>query len=289
MRWRSAPRSKFTVKTGSAYREGIELVASGEADLAITTPSHMGVRWAYEGRHFYAARPLTQLRTLGRLPQDDRLTFAVRADTGLRSFADIRERKPALQIATPLRDENNLCSYVIDLVLRAHGIEPADMLRWGGSFLDHDSPRVCLQAAIDGQVNAVFNEAIMLTLWSDWARRVPIQFIPIEPAAMQRLVSDYGLRAATVEPGRVLNEHAVPCLDWSHWATVVRDDMPEDVAYEITSVMVEERAELEARFRHIPAQHSPLSYPIDPRAMTRDIGLPLHPGALRYYREHGPE
>jgi hypothetical protein len=28
MRWRSAPRSKFTVKTGSAYRESIELVAS---------------------------------------------------------------------------------------------------------------------------------------------------------------------------------------------------------------------------------------------------------------------
>jgi hypothetical protein len=104
---------------------------------------------------------------------------------------------------------------------------------------------------------------------------------------MQQLVSDYGLRAATVEPGRVLNERAVPCLDWSHWATVVRDDMPEDLAYEITSVMVEERAELEARFRHIPAQHSPLSYPIDPRAMARGVDLPLHPGAQRYYQEHG--
>ena len=44
MRWRSAPRSKFTIKTASAYREGVELVGTGEADLAITTPSHMGVR-----------------------------------------------------------------------------------------------------------------------------------------------------------------------------------------------------------------------------------------------------
>jgi uncharacterized protein len=287
MRWRCAPRSKFTVRTGSAYREGIELVASGDADLAITTPVHVGVRWAYEGRHFYAGRPKTQLRTLGRLPQDDRLTFAVRADTGLRSFADIRERKPVLHIATPLRDENNLCSYVIDLILRAHGIEPEDILRWGGSWLDHDSPRVCLQAAIDGKVNAVFNEAIMVSLWTDWARREPLAFIPIEPDAMQRLVSEYGLRAAAVETGRVLNERAVPCLDWSHWAIVVRDDMSDDVAYEITSVMVEERAELEGRFRHIPAQHSPLSYPIEPREMARGVDLPLHPGAQRYYREHG--
>jgi TRAP-type uncharacterized transport system substrate-binding protein len=211
------------------------------------------------------------------------------APTPVCAASPIRERKPALHIATPLRDENNLCSYVIDLILRAHGIEPADILRWGGSWLDHDSPRVCLQAAIDGKVNAVFNEAIMLTLWGDWARREPLAFIPIEPDAMQRLVSEYGLRAATVETGRVLNERAVPCLDWSHWATVVRDDMLDDVAYEITSVMVEERAELEGRFRHIPAQHSPLSYPIEPREMARGVDLPLHPGAQRYYREHGLE
>jgi TRAP-type uncharacterized transport system substrate-binding protein len=287
MRWRCAPGSTFTVRTGSAYREGIELVAAGGADLAITTPAHMGVRWAYEGKHFYAGTPRTQVRTLGRLPQDDRLTFAVRAELGLRSFADIRERRPALRIATPLRDRNNLCSHVIDLILRAHGIEPDDIVRWGGSWLDHDSPRVCLQAALDGKVDAVFNEAIMLSLWSDWARKTPLAFIAIEPDEMQRLVGEFGLREAVVEPGRVLNERAVPCLDWSHWATVVRDDMPEHVAYEITSIMVEERAELEARFRHIPVQNSPLTYPIDPRAMARGVDLPLHRGAERYYREHG--
>jgi hypothetical protein len=287
MRWRSAPRSKFTVKTGSAYRESIELVASGEADLAITTPVHVGVRWAFDGVHFYAGPARRHLRTLGRLPQDDRLTFALPASLGLRSFADIRKRRPALQIATPLRDENNLCSYVIDRVLQAHGIQPDDIVRWGGAFIDHDSPRVCLQHAIQGRVNAVFNEAIMLSLWRDWARAEPLHFIGIEPDAMQQLVAQYGLRPAVVEVDRVLNPEPVPCLDWSHWATIVRDDMPEPLAYEIASVMVEERAELEARFRHMPAQHSPLSYPIDPQQMCTGVDLPLHPGAERYYREHG--
>ena len=41
MRWRSARPSTFTVRTGSAYREGIEAVGRGDADLAITTPIHM--------------------------------------------------------------------------------------------------------------------------------------------------------------------------------------------------------------------------------------------------------
>ncbi len=286
MRWRCGAPSQFTIRTGSAYREGIEAVARGEAHLAITTPAHVGVGWAYEGRGFYAGEPQRRLRTLGRLPQNDRLTFAVRAELGLASFADIRQRRPALHIATPLRDANNLCSHVIDLVLRAHGIEPEDILRWGGSFLDHDSPRVCLQAAIDDQVNAVFNEAIMLTLWTEWTRRRAVRFIPIEPEAMQVLTTQHGQRAAVVEAGRAGNPEAVPCLDWSDWAVVVRDDLPEAVAYEITAVMVEERAELEGRFRHIPAQHSPLSYPIEPRFMATGVDLPLHPGAERYYREH---
>ena len=287
LRWRSAPRSKFTIKTGSAYREGVELVGIGEADLAITTPSHMGVGWAFEGRHFYGGRAFPHLRTLGCLPQDDRLTLAVRADTGIASFADIREKKPRLDIATPARDDDNLCSYVIDLIFRAHGIEPADIVSWGGSFFEHESPRVCLRAALDGKVNAVFNEAIMVSQWSELVSSTPMRFIPIEPKAMKMLVDQYGLRAAVIGKGRLGNDADVPCLDWSNWATVVREDMPEDLAYRITSVMVEERAEFEARFRHIPVHHSPLTYPIEPQRMPQGVGIPLHPGAERYYREHG--
>ena len=83
------------------------------------------------------------------------------------------------------------------------------------------------------------------------------------------------------------NEAEIACLDWSNWATLVRDDMPEDLAYRITAVMVEERAEFEARFRHIPVQHSPLTYPIEPKRMPLGVDAPLHPGDERYYREHG--
>ena len=44
LRWRSAPLSKFNIRTGSAYRDSVELVGMGEADLSVTTPIHAGVR-----------------------------------------------------------------------------------------------------------------------------------------------------------------------------------------------------------------------------------------------------
>lgn len=287
LRWRSMPLSKFNIRTGSAYRDSVELVGMGEADLAVTTPTHIGVRWAIEGRHFYANRAFPNLRTLGHLPQDDRLTLAVRADTGIQSFADIREKKPKLRISMPPRDNDCLCSYVIDLIFRAHGIEPMDIVEWGGSYFEHENPRACLKAAQSGDCNAVFNEAIMVSNWSELVAQHPMNFIPIEPDAMRELVDVYGLKPAVIEKGRLRNQEDVPCLDWSNWAILCRDDMTDDVAYRVTSVMVEERAEFEARFRHIPVHQSPLTYPIDPKRMPLETQLPLHPGAQRYYREHG--
>jgi TRAP-type uncharacterized transport system substrate-binding protein len=287
LRWRSAPLSRFNIRTGSAYRDSVELVGMGEADLSVTTPIHIGVRWARDGQHFYAARAFPNLRTLGHLPQDDRLTLAVRADTGVRSFADIREKRPVLHIAMPPRADDCLCSYVIDLILRAHGIEPEDILRWGGSYWYHENPRATIKAAQEGRCNAVFNEAIMVSNWSDLVAQQPMRFIPIEPDAMRTLRQAYGLKPAVLEKGRLRNEQDVPCLDWSHWGILCRDDMPEELAYRVTAVLVEERAEFEARFRHLPVHQSPLTYPIDPQRMPTGVDLPLHPGAERYYREHG--
>lgn len=287
LRWRSAPLSKFTIRTGSAYRDSVELVGMGEADLSVTTPTHIGVRWAREGRHFYGGRAFPNLRTLGHLPQDDRLTFAVRADTGITSFADLKTRKPKLRIAMPPRADDCLCSYVIDLIFRAHGIDPMDIVEWGGSYYEHENPRACLKAAQSGDCDAVFNEAIMVSNWSELVAQQPMTFLAIEPEAMKILVDNYGLKPAVLEKGRLRNEREVPCLDWSNWAILCRDDMPDDVAYRVTSVLVEERAEFEARFRHIPVHQSPLTYPIDPKRMPQGVDLPLHPGAARYYREHG--
>lgn len=43
----------------------------------------------------------------------------------------------------------------------------------------------------------------------------------------------------------------------------------------------------DCRFRSLPVERSPMTYPIDPYKMCKGLGAPLHPGAQRYYREHG--
>src|SRR5690606_23060750 len=128
------------------------------------------------------------------------------------------EKRPALKIATTPRDRDNLCSYAIELVFRAHGIEPEDILKWGGEFVEHENPRACIRNAIVGDANAVFNEAIMVSQWRELVQAHDMRFLPIEPEAMSILTGEYGLRPATLAAGRLRNESDVPCLDWSNWA-----------------------------------------------------------------------
>ncbi len=287
MRFRSEPRSRFWILTGTGYRDNIEAVARGEVDLGVTTPLDVPLEWAREGKHMFAGRPYPFLRTLGYYPQDDRLIFAVREDTGVTSFADIRERKSPLRLASSSRHEDNFQTYVIDRVLEAHGIAPGDFEKWGGKWLGSERPQTCLAYAVQGEANAAFFEGIMTPGWYEWVEKYKVRFIPFERDALASLQRDYGLRPATLAKGRLGAPGDVPCLDFSHWAVFVRDDMDEDVAYRVTAVLVEHRAEMEARFRHIPVERSPMTYPVDPHKMWKGLGAPLHPGAERYYREHG--
>ena len=54
-----------------------------------------------------------------------------------------------------------------------------------------------------------------------------------------------------------------------------------------TTVLVEQREQVDGRYKHIPRERAGMTYPIDPYVMWRDLGAPLHPGAERYYLERG--
>ncbi|MBW9105067.1 TAXI family TRAP transporter solute-binding subunit [Paraburkholderia phenoliruptrix] len=285
LRWQSEPGSTFWISTGTGYGDNLRSLVTREVDLTITTPYDLTPEWAIAGSHFFAGEPpATFVRSLGWIPQNDRLVFAIREDTGITSFQDLRDRKFPLKLATSLRTSDNLLTWVVDRVLEEHGIE---VEAWGGEWLEHDFPRISVPFVTNGLANAVINEAIVVPQWRELVEKVPMRFLSYEPEALNRLVQKYGLRRGVLRQGYLRVPEDVTCLDWSNWAILVREDMDEELAYLVTSIMVEQRAELEGRYRHLPADIAPMTYPIDPYAMWKGVGAPLHPGAERYYREHG--
>ena len=67
-----------------------------------------------------------------------------------------------------------------------------------------------------------------------------------------------------------------------------RADVPEDVVFLAAKSAVENRRGFESQYTHLPVELSNLTYPMQPEVMWRNTaGVPLHPGAERYYREAG--
>ena len=283
---RCAPGSEFVIRTSVGQRDVVESISAGRVDVAMTTPADVMLKWAREGKYFFEGTAYPRLRTLGRLPHSDRIVFAVKADTGLTSFEDLRKRHPALRIVT--RKSGSPMRLVIDKMLMAHGIDPSEIEAWGGKWLViENDPKRSIPWVTRGEADAIIEEALMVPQWHELVEKVPMRFIPMEEKVLRELKDTCGVQPGILEKGRLKAPENIPCLEWADWALLVREDLPEEIAHLITAIMVEERTELEARYRIRPWERSELSYPIDPNAMWKGLEDSLHPGAERYYREHG--
>src|SRR5208282_1835387 len=111
---------------------------------------------------------------------------------------DIKNRRYPLRIATGFRDDLNIMSYAINKIFLAHGIDPDDIVVWGGKWLEHDHPRLSIPMMIRGEADAVFHEGTMVPQWHELVEKVPVQFIPMEKEALSGLHEQFGLRPAVL-------------------------------------------------------------------------------------------
>src|ERR1700730_2341214 len=110
--------SVTTREPGDNIFEAPELVPAGEDHLAVTTPSWVG-KLAAEGRPPFAER--LPLCSLAQFAHDDRLVFAVRRETGIKSLREIKDKRYPLKVSTPLRETRHVAVWCAERVLEAHG------------------------------------------------------------------------------------------------------------------------------------------------------------------------
>jgi uncharacterized protein len=280
---RAGPKSRTAIWS-MADDDQVTLVQNGVADLCLMTPS-MLTPARVAGTGLYAGQAAPNLRALAAIPQNDCLILAIAPEFGISSYADLRAKKPALRIATAPKSAP--VGYVGRLLLEAHGIDEAHLAAWGATFVEDEHPFDTLDRINNGEADAVLHEAVMTPGWVravEGGKGVPL---PAEPDALAQLKQRFGLPANQLPPGFWKNL-TVPldALDFSDFLILVRDDMPDEVAHLLTWCAVEARAELDRQYMSMPANRSPVTYPLDPKKMAHTT-IPLHPGARRYYQEAG--
>jgi TRAP-type uncharacterized transport system substrate-binding protein len=288
MRWRTAKNSTFVIHTGRGMVDNVQAVLDGTVDIAITTPG-VNALMALQGLEPYT-EPHPNLRALASLPHRDRLLLAISVEAsdryGVRSLPELVAKRPPLRIATGINDGINMIGFTVEKIINAHGMAWDDLEQWGGHWLTSETPFPAIRRFDTGEADALFFEAI--TLWCSSLQYKSFRLMPIHRLMLDGLHHQYSFERADVEPGELPGvTQPVPCVDFSQWLIVTREDLPEEVAYMVASIIVEDRQAFESRYTHQPVKVSALHYPMNPEEMCQSVPIPLHTGAERYYREQG--
>lgn len=243
--------------------QNVLLTQTKEIELGMTTlgPAYEGINGIgeFQGRRTADIRVAFPMYT----------SFAhwiVNADSPIRSVADLSGR------VVSLGPRGGSAEFVGARAIELFGVRPRRVVYLG--FADGAT------ALRDGTVDANFGViGIPVPAWVEASLTRPMRFFGFTAEQIETLTGRFPyLARAAIRAGVYRGQDAViPTIQmWN--AAVVHKDMPEDFVYELVKTIFENREFLATVH---PTSHETL--PVN----LFYVRLPLHPGAVRYYREHG--
>jgi TRAP-type uncharacterized transport system substrate-binding protein len=252
-------------------------VCRGELEMAMVNPSGF-LTQAYRGTGLFS-QPLP-VRVLANYPSWDRYVHVIHPRTGLKSLAEIKEKKYPLRLSIR-EDATHSTRVLLDQTLAVYGFTLADLESWGGSLQLNGGPgdERRMKALNDGTIDAIFDEGLIL--WFDEALAADMRPVTLDDFAFKKLAA-LGWRRVGIPKGRyphLREDHE--CIDYSGWPLYTRASLPDKDAYKVVDAINARKEEIfwEEAFTGIGqlGQDTP-GTPLD---------VPLHPGAEKWYREHG--
>jgi hypothetical protein len=260
------PEVRVTAEVTAASVDNLKLIRDGRADVAFVLADTLAD--AVAGRGAFAGRPVAAASLA--VLYSNYTHVVTTAAGGITSVADLRGR--TVSTGSP----GSGTEVIAQRVLRAAGLDPdRDLTRQGLGASESAG------ALKDGKIAAFF--------WSGGLPTAAVQDLAHSPGMSIRLLpSGDVIPALQRDHGHLYFPLEIPAGAYRGLATgvsvvgvanvlVVNRSMPDDLAYAITRVLFERKADLAAI--HPEAAHLSID-----RA-SAGAPAPYHPGALRYYSE----
>jgi TRAP transporter TAXI family solute receptor len=253
---RELPGTDATVLATAASAENMELVSRGAAEIGFAQADVL----------VPGGEPAASLVALARV-YDDLLHLVVRSDSTIDDLTDLNDRR----VSVGARGSGT--TVTVGRLLSVAGMSNAVQRR----ELSLDDSILAMER---GEIDAFFfsgglpvsgikqlrtEVGIRIVDLSDWAGELRDAYGDVY------VVRDVPTSAYSLPPVATVG---VPNL------LVVSATMPEDLAYDLTRLLMERRGELAAAH--------PAAERLELRAAISTLPVPLHPGAARYYRSVKP-
>ena len=257
----SAVSSRGSVDNVNAIISGLRNSGFAQSDVAY---------WAYTGTGTMDGKePAKDLRTIAALFEEHIHLVALK-DSGINSVADLKGKRVSV-------DEPGSGTYVdAGLILEANGLGLSDIQE------ENLKGAAATEALRNGKVDALFIVAGYPTgALVELASAADMKLVPIDGDGAKALTDKYGFFASSDIPADTYEgvDGVTTVAVGAQWFTSAKED--EDLIYNITKALWNKESRKLLDVGHAKGKT------ITPDSALNGVGVPLHAGAERFYKEAG--
>ena len=258
--------SKTSVQATKASVENLNLLQAGRGELALALGDSVADAWnGVEDAGFKA--PLKKLRAIaGTYP--NYIQIVASKESGITTLADLKGKR--ISVGAP-KSGTELNARAI---FKAAGLSYEDMGKV--EFLPYaESVELIKNRQLDATLQS---SGLGMAAIRDLAATLPINFVAI-PAEITAKIDNAAYQAASIPAGTYDGQDSdVPTVAINN-ILVSHDGVSEEVAYQMTKLMFD-------NLERLGNAHS-AAKDIKLEGAAKDLPIPLHPGAERFYKEVG--
>ena len=266
-------RARFGLRCTAESSEGsvhnVNAVQAGTLDFGVVQSD---IQFnAYKGlAQFKAGGAHGSLRTVFSI-YPEALNVLARKEAKIEKFEDFRGKR--FNAGTP----GSGTKMTVDLLLGAFGMSPADFAELTEYKSDEHGVALCSNK-IDGFAIVVGSPAANI---QDPTTTCGAKLVPITGPAVDKLIKEYPYFVAETIPGGMYPSNPDPIKTFGGVASFVTSaKVPDDVVYAMVAAVFN-------NFEEFKKLHPALAN-LDPKDMIKNgISAPIHPGAVKYYKEKG--
>ncbi len=254
-----------------------QLIGVKKADFALAFP--VTANWAYNGVHKYKKK-IQNIRVVAGGLDNYWVLGAVKADSAIKSWADIKGKKIGIRLSTQAK--GSLSEVAASQILKTYGTAYEDLDKLGGKILMmgfKEMVPALKEGAIDGFL-------MMATpyhpTWTEAAISRDLRFISMDDDIIKKMGAEYGYTRSVVPAGMFKGQDKDTVVIGFPTVLITRDDISDEIVYAALTAIVANTEKIKAAYKAFEAFDPKTAWTADKRG-----GVPLHPGAEKFYKEKG--
>ena len=250
---------------GSVYN--ILAINRGEFDFGISQSDT--AYQAYHAQGKFKNNPQKELRSIMAI-YPELLALVVRKDSNIQKLTDIKDKRINIDIP------GSGTRTTVDAILKAFNIKLSD-LEVAGEIKSIKGPSMLKDDKIDGYFGMFGHPTANI---KDVANAIDIDLVPIKGSPVDKLIKKYPYYAKGIISGTLYKNvtHDTPSIGVKA-VLVTSKDTDSQIVYNLVKVILE-------NFQTFKSLH-PAYQTITKKSLLDGISIPLHKGALKYYKEAG--